>query len=97
MGGPGSGGPGEVNLFGEITKQGVQTGLGTIAGLGFGLPMSRLYARFVKPILPVGLARIERSAMIGILEDHWTCTLCMDGVSAILGVRFQLVIFTDLP
>lgn len=50
VGGVGSGGPGEVNLFGEITRQGVQTGLGTIAGLGFGLPMSRLYARFVDPL-----------------------------------------------
>jgi 26S proteasome regulatory subunit T1 len=34
-----------VALFGEITGKGVQTGLGTIAGLGFGLPMSRLYAQ----------------------------------------------------
>lgn len=36
---------GGVGLFGEITGKGVQTGLGTIAGLGFGLPMSRLYAQ----------------------------------------------------
>jgi len=40
--GSGSGG---VGLFGEITGKGVETGLGTIAGLGFGLPMSRLYAQ----------------------------------------------------
>jgi 26S proteasome regulatory subunit T1 len=35
-----------ADLFGEIAGQGVQTGMGTIAGLGFGLPMSRLYARY---------------------------------------------------
>jgi 26S proteasome regulatory subunit T1 len=36
---------GGVNFFGEITSKGIETGLGTIAGLGFGLPMSRLYAQ----------------------------------------------------
>jgi 26S proteasome regulatory subunit T1 len=41
----GSGGSGQANLFGEITGKGLQTGIGTIAGLGYGLPMSRLYAR----------------------------------------------------
>jgi 26S proteasome regulatory subunit T1 len=44
VGGSGSGGIG-LGLFGEITGKGVETGLGTIAGLGFGLPMSRLYAQ----------------------------------------------------
>lgn len=34
-----------LGLFGEMTGKGVETGLGTIAGLGFGLPMSRLYAQ----------------------------------------------------
>jgi len=40
------GGPGEGNLFGEITGKGLQTGLGTIAGLGYGLPMAKLYANY---------------------------------------------------
>ncbi|KAI0253911.1 hypothetical protein BJV78DRAFT_1298616 [Lactifluus subvellereus] len=43
--GPGGGAAG-AGLFGEMTGMGVQTGLGTIAGLGFGLPMSRLYAQY---------------------------------------------------
>lgn len=41
----GIGGTGEGNLFGEITGKGLQTGMGTIAGLGYGLPMSRLYTK----------------------------------------------------
>ena len=44
VGGAGAG-AGGAGLFCEMTGKGVETGLGTIAGLGFGLPMSRLYAQ----------------------------------------------------
>lgn len=47
VGGSAAVGTGESNLFGEITGKGLQTGIGTIAGLGYGLPMSRLYAKLV--------------------------------------------------
>lgn len=36
---------GGSNLFAEITRKDIQTGLGTFYGLGYGLPMSGLYAR----------------------------------------------------
>lgn len=36
---------GEAGLFSEMTGKGIQAGVGTLAGLGYGLPMSRLYAR----------------------------------------------------
>lgn len=43
----GAGGVSGSGLFSEITSRGVHTGMGTIAGLGYGLPMSRLYAMYV--------------------------------------------------
>ena len=45
VGGSAAVGEGNTGLFSEITGKGLQTGLGTIAGLGYGLPMSKLYAK----------------------------------------------------
>lgn len=47
-GGAAVGGDDGSNLFAEITRKGIQTGLGTFYGLGYGLPMSNLYARCEK-------------------------------------------------
>ncbi|KAL1683449.1 hypothetical protein EV122DRAFT_248508 [Schizophyllum commune] len=40
------GAEGVGDLFGEVTRKGVQTGLGTLSGLGYGLPLARLYANY---------------------------------------------------
>ncbi|KAG9007364.1 26S proteasome regulatory subunit 7 [Tulasnella sp. JGI-2019a] len=46
IGGSDSTSGGAGNMFGEITGKGVQIGLGTLAGLGYGLPLARLYASY---------------------------------------------------
>jgi len=42
----GGSGAGAGNVFNEIAGRGLQTGMGTIAGLGYGLPMAQLYAKY---------------------------------------------------
>ncbi|KZV91582.1 alpha-ketoacid dehydrogenase kinase [Exidia glandulosa HHB12029] len=37
---------GAGSLFGDITSKGLQVGVGTLAGLGYGLPLARLYCNF---------------------------------------------------
>jgi len=39
-------GVGEANVFSEIAGRSLQMGMGTIAGLGYGLPLARLYATY---------------------------------------------------
>jgi len=46
MSGGGAGGISGAGMFAELASKGLQSGLGTIAGLGYGLPMSRLYAGY---------------------------------------------------
>jgi 26S proteasome regulatory subunit T1 len=66
-------------LFGEITGKGLQVGLGTIAGLGYGLPMSQLYAKCVHPSL--FLAFCPHLDCVDISVVHWIYFHWMDGVS----------------
>ncbi|KAH7906235.1 hypothetical protein BJ138DRAFT_1016546 [Hygrophoropsis aurantiaca] len=68
----GSGGSGEGNLFGEITGKGVQIGLGTIAGLGYGLPMSRLYAKYFG-------GSLDLFSLDGLGSDVFLKLRCLDG------------------
>ncbi|KAK7043772.1 hypothetical protein VNI00_008384 [Paramarasmius palmivorus] len=68
----GSGGVGEGNLFAEMTRKGLQTGLGTIAGLGYGLPMSRLYARYFG-------GSLDLMALEGWGTDVYLKLRCLDG------------------
>lgn len=76
IGGNGTGVAGEASLFGEITSKGVQTGVGTLAGLGYGLPMSRLYTRFVctKDKDSVKMFADTFFMLQDILEDRSTCS-----------------------
>ncbi|KAG7086737.1 hypothetical protein E1B28_002670 [Marasmius oreades] len=67
----GDGGMGEGNLFGEITGKGLQTGLGTIAGLGYGLPMSRLYAKYFG-------GSLELMSLEGLGTDVYLKLRCLD-------------------
>ncbi len=61
------GSPGEANIFGEITGKGLQAGLGTIAGLGYGLPMSRLYARLACCLLSSSLQSYVSQVLWGFI------------------------------
>jgi hypothetical protein len=36
---------GDGNRFSDMARGGLQSSIGTIAGLGYGLPMSKLYAK----------------------------------------------------
>ncbi|KAF9257806.1 26S proteasome subunit P45 [Marasmius fiardii PR-910] len=67
----GDGGMSEGNLFGDITGTGLQTGLGTIAGLGYGLPMSRLYAKYFG-------GSLELMSLEGLGTDVFLKLRCLD-------------------
>jgi len=62
------GGKGDSNLFAEITRKGIQTGLGTFYGLGYGLPMSGLYARCDRN----PRRQLKFTPPSDILEDHYS-------------------------
>lgn len=73
-------GSGGSNLFAEITRKGIQTGLGTFYGLGYGLPMSGLYARYEKH----ARNRLELTPPSDTLEVHYISWPWMDGVGVLL-------------
>lgn len=60
-------GKGDSNMFAEITRKGIQTGLGTFYGLGYGLPMSGLYARYEEN----AINRLKFIPSSDILEVHY--------------------------
>ncbi|CCM02909.1 uncharacterized protein FIBRA_05023 [Fibroporia radiculosa] len=63
---------GGSGLFAEMAGRGVQIGMGTIAGLGYGLPMSRLYARYFGGLL-------EFVSLDGWGSDVFLRLRCLDG------------------
>jgi 26S proteasome regulatory subunit T1 len=62
------GGQGDSDLFVEITRKGIQSGLGTFYGLGYGLPMSALYARYDENVGNL----FKLTSSLDILEVHYS-------------------------
>lgn len=73
-------GKSDSNLFAEITRKGIQAGLGTFYGLGYGLPMSGLYARCEENTRN----RLKLTPPSDILEVRCISRRWMDGVRAFL-------------
>lgn len=62
-------GDGDGNLFGEITGKGLQSGLGTIAGLGYGLaPPNSCGILALTPVSRLPMAKIYASYFSGSLQ-----------------------------